>query len=177
MCREGLVANARGMAAAVLERPSVVPAGIGIEVRPVPVAAWLRSDRTPAQFARFVVVGGSSNLVYLGLFLLLAGLGDQAANLGGVLVSTAVANELHRRLTFRATDRAGWATAQWAGGGLALAGLAATSLALAASDPWTASAGPLGAVAVVWTVTAAVGAARFVGLRWAVGGGAVTAGC
>ncbi|WP_236827437.1 GtrA family protein [Blastococcus sp. MG754426] len=154
----------------------------GIEVRPAPVAGWLRSDRTPAQFARFVLVGGSANLVYLGLFLLLAGLGDQAANLGGVVVSTAVANELHRRLTFRAADRAGWATAQWAGGGLALAGLATTSLALAAFEPWTASAGPMGAVAVVWTVTAVVGVARFVGLRWAVGGGAdraraVTAGC
>ncbi|MGY1826334.1 GtrA family protein [Blastococcus sp. SYSU DS0541] len=158
------------MTAAVLERPPVTRAGMGIEVRPAPVAAWLRSDRTPAQFARFVLVGGSANAVYLGLFLLLAGLGEQAANLGGVAVSTAVANELHRRLTFRATDRAGWATAQWAGGGLALAGLAATSLALAALDSWTASAGPLGAVAVVWTVTAAVGVARFVGLRWAVGG-------
>ncbi|MGY1835277.1 GtrA family protein [Blastococcus sp. SYSU DS0510] len=158
------------MTAAVLERPPVTRAGMGIEVRPAPVAVWLRSDRTPAQFVRFVLVGGSANVVYLGLFLFLAGLGEQAANLGGVVVSTAVANELHRRLTFRATDRAGWATAQWAGGGLALAGLAATSLALAALDSWTASAGPLGAVAVVWTVTAVVGVARFVGLRWAVGG-------
>ncbi|MGY1724763.1 GtrA family protein [Blastococcus sp. SYSU DS0533] len=170
------------MAAAVLERSPVIRADIGTEGRPLPVAAWLRSDRTPAQFTRFALVGGSANLVYLGLFLLLAVLGDQAANLGGVVVSTAVANELHRRLTFRAAHRAGWATTQWAGGGLALAGLVATSLALAALEPWTASAGPLGAVAVVWTVTAAVGLTRFVGLRWAVGGGAdrtraVTAGC
>ncbi|GAB3199657.1 hypothetical protein GCM10027261_29950 [Geodermatophilus arenarius] len=126
----------------------------------------LRSDRVPAQFVRFVLVGGSANVVYACLFLALSGLGDQLANLVAVVASTAVANELHRRLTFRAGDRVGWATAQWAGGGIAVAGLATSSLTLAALDAWTVSAGPLASALAVIAVSGVVGLARFVGLRW-----------
>ncbi|MGY1699297.1 GtrA family protein [Geodermatophilus sp. SYSU D00766] len=145
------------MTAAVLDQPASWP-------------GWVAQDHVPAQFARFVLVGGSANVVYVGLFLLLAGLGDQAANLVGVVASTALANELHRRLTFRAGARVGWAAAQWAGGGLALTGLAATSFALAALEGWTAASGPLASVAVVVAVTGVVGLARFVGLRWVLTG-------
>ncbi|SNS54128.1 Putative flippase GtrA (transmembrane translocase of bactoprenol-linked glucose) [Geodermatophilus saharensis] len=143
------------MTAAVLDRPG---------------PGWVTQDHVPAQFVRFVLVGGSANVVYAGLFLLLAGLGDQAANLAGVVASTALANELHRRLTFRAGERVGWAAAQWAGGGLAVTGLAATSLALAALEGWTAARGPLASVLVVVAVTGVVGLARFVGLRWVLTG-------
>ncbi|MGY1731839.1 GtrA family protein [Geodermatophilus sp. SYSU D01045] len=126
----------------------------------------LRGDRVPAQFVRFVLVGGSANVVYAGLFLALAGLGDQAANVVAVVASTALANELHRRLTFRAGDRAGWATAQWAGGGIAVVGLVTSSLTLAAVDAWTVSAPALVSVLAVVAVSGAVGLARFAGLRW-----------
>ncbi|MGY1735148.1 GtrA family protein [Geodermatophilus sp. SYSU D00684] len=126
----------------------------------------LRSDRVPAQFVRFVLVGGSANVVYAGLFLTLVGLGDQAANLVAVVASTALANELHRRLTFRAADRTGWATAQWAGGGIAVAGLVTSSLTLAAVDAWTVAAPPVVSVLAVIAVSGLVGLARFVGLRW-----------
>jgi putative flippase GtrA len=133
---------------------------------PLPAVGLLTGDSTPAQFARFVLVGGSANALYAGLFLVLAGFGDQAANLVGVVASTALANELHRRLTFRAGDRAGWAAAQWAGGGLAVVGLATSGLTLAALDAWTVSAGPLVSVLAVCAVSGAVGLARFGGLRW-----------
>ncbi|WP_245692188.1 GtrA family protein [Geodermatophilus telluris] len=119
-----------------------------------------------AQFARFVLVGGAATVVHAGLLLVLAPLGHQPANVAGVVVSTALANELHRRLTFRAGDRAGWAAAQWAGGGLAVAGLAASSLALAALDAGTDAAGPLAPVLAVCAVDGAVGLVRFAGLRW-----------
>ncbi len=167
---EAPVTDARGMTAAVLDRPAApaptaeVPAGAPLP--PGAVATWWRSDAVVAQFARFVLVGGSANVVYVGLFLLLAGLGDQAANLAGVVASTALANEMHRRLTFHAGARTGWAAAQWAGGGLAVTGLLATSTALALLDGWTTSAGPLTAVLVVCAVNGAVGLVRFAGLRW-----------
>ncbi|SFP77458.1 Putative flippase GtrA (transmembrane translocase of bactoprenol-linked glucose) [Geodermatophilus dictyosporus] len=133
---------------------------------PLPAVHRFAGDSTPAQFARFVLVGGSANVVYAGLFLVLAPLGDQAANVAGVMASTALANELHRRLTFRAGDRAGWAAAQWAGGGLAVAGLVTSRLTLAALETWTGPAGPLVPVLAVWTVSGVVGLARFAGLRW-----------
>lgn len=150
---------------AVAPAPSRATAG----PRPLssgPAAHRPAGDRVPAQFVRFVLVGGSANVVYAGLFLLLTGLGDQAANLVGVVASTALANELHRRLTFRAGDRVGWATAQWAGGGLAAVGLVTSSLTLAALETWTTSSGPLVSVAAVCAVSGAIGLVRFVGLRW-----------
>jgi putative flippase GtrA len=154
------------MTAAVLERRPEVALVPGPAFRPAPVRAWYRQDHVVAQFARFVLVGGSATVVHVGLFLVLAGVGEQAANLAGVVTSTALANELHRRLTFRAADRTGWAAAQWAGGGIAVTGLVASSSALAALAAWTAAAGPSGSVLVVCAVNGAVGLARFVGLRW-----------
>jgi putative flippase GtrA len=147
MCRARSGREPGRMAAAVMDAP---PGG----------------DATLAQLIRFALVGGSVNLVYAGLFLLLTGLGDQAANLVAVVASTALANELHRRLTFRAGDRVGWATAQWAGAGLAVVGLAASSITLAALDAWTVSSGPFLAVLAVCAVSGAVGLARFAALRW-----------
>ena len=135
-------------------------------MRPGPVVGRLTSDDALAQFARFVLVGGSASLVYAGLFLALAGLGNQAANALGIVASTALANELHRRLTFRAGDRVGWVTAQWAGGGLVVAGLVASSLVLAALEVGTGPPEPLVSVIAVCAVNGAVGLARFVVLRW-----------
>ncbi len=129
----------------------------------------LRQDDPLAQFARFVLVGGVTTVVYAVLFLSqtrLGGLDYLPAHLGATVVSTALANELHRRLTFRAEERVGWLTAQWEAGGVSAVGLVATSSALTWLDSLTGTAHPALQVAVVATVTAVIGALRFIALRW-----------
>ncbi len=126
--------------------------------------ARLHADEATAQFARFVTVGVLTTLVYLAVFLVLRGAGEQAANLVGAVLSTMLANELHRRLTFHAAGRVGWVTAQVEGGGLAAAGLFATSTSLAAldgllGDTWWAQ------LLLIAGVTGLVGLIRFVALR------------
>jgi putative flippase GtrA len=126
---------------------------------------WLHgSAGAPASFVRFVLVGGSSNVLYVLAFALLAGAGTQLANAVGFLASTALANELHRRLTFHARGSVRWYTAQLEGGGLALTGLVVTSLALAGAERLTEPSTSVQAVLVV-AVTAVVGLVRFVALR------------
>lgn len=131
--------------------------------------AWLgehlRSDRWFAQLIRFALVGGLSNVGYFLLFMACYGGGPQVANLIGSVVSTAIANELHRRLTFHAADRVGWLTAQIEGGGLALAGLAITSAALALLDVVVPGMGDIAEAIAVIVITAAVGTLRFLSLR------------
>ncbi|PVY95464.1 GtrA family protein [Actinomycetospora cinnamomea] len=109
-------------------------------------------------------MGVISSLVYFSVFLLLRPLGSQLANLAGAVVSSILANELHRRLTFHADGRIGWWTAQWEGGGLAAAGLMATAIALAVLDPVVSEAW-WAQVLLIGAVTGAVGLARFVFLR------------
>jgi putative flippase GtrA len=124
----------------------------------------LHAEDASAQFARFVTVGVSSSLVYFAVFLALRGLGTLPANLVAMVLSSILATELHRRVTFHAGGRVGWLTAQWEGGGLAAVGLVTTSLALAALD---------GAVGDAWWaqllliagVTGTIGLIRFVALR------------
>src|SRR3954465_6292710 len=111
-----------------------LPAGRG---RPWQVAVCgtrkrLHGDDAGAEFVRFVTVGVASSLVYFGLFLALRGLGAVPANVVAFVVSSVLANELHRRVTFHAGGRVGWLTAQSEAGGLAIAGLAAARPALAA---------------------------------------------
>jgi putative flippase GtrA len=123
---------------------------------------------TTAQFSRFVVVGGMSSSLYATVFLLLGSVGtvDQAAaNLLGNIASTLLANELHRRLTFRANERVTWVTAQLEGGGLAVIGLAATSSALAWFDTVVPTASPLLQLLLIVVVTGSIGVLRFVALR------------
>jgi putative flippase GtrA len=102
--------------------------------------------------------------VQFGVFFLLAGWGEQVANLVGVVVSSVLANEVHRRLTFRAGARVSWLAAQGEGGALSVAALAASSLALAllgdvVSDDWWAR------VLLIASVNAVVGLVRFLLLR------------
>jgi putative flippase GtrA len=125
----------------------------------------LRGDDTLGQFARFVVVGGLSTLVYGLVFVTAQSLGEQVANLIGAVLSTMLANELHRRLTFHAGQRVSWFTAQWEGGGLAVVGLVATSLALAGVHAFFGDVPALAQIALVTTVTGIIGAIRFVALR------------
>ena len=126
--------------------------------------ARLHGDDPAAQFVRFVTVGVISSLVYVTVFLLLRPLGSQLANLTGAVVSSILANELHRRLTFHADRRISWWTAQWEGGGLAAAGLMATATALAVLEPAVSDAWWV-QVLLIGAVTGAVGLARFVFLR------------
>jgi putative flippase GtrA len=130
------------------------------------VVERLRRDDGWAQFARFVLVGGLSSAVYAALFVLLDDLGDQAANVLGSVVSSMVANELHRRLTFRAGDRVGWWTAQWEAGGVALLGILATGAALGWLDAVTDADGAAARLLLVGAVTGAIGLGRFAALRW-----------
>jgi hypothetical protein len=98
--------------------------------------------------------------------VLLEDLGDQTANITGSIVSSMLANELHRRLTFRAGDRVGWWTAQWEGGGVALLGILATSAALGWLDTVTDVDGTVARLTLVGVVTGLIGLGRFVALRW-----------
>ncbi|WP_225729763.1 MULTISPECIES: GtrA family protein [unclassified Nocardia] len=127
--------------------------------------AYLRGDRAFAQLIRFALVGGTSNIAYVLLFFAMHGIGSLTANVVGSVVSTIIANELHRQLTFHAAERVGWFTAQWEGGGLALVGLGISTAALAALDLWAPGiGGALQAVALL-AITAAVGGMRFLALR------------
>src|SRR5919205_1484996 len=77
----------------------------------------LHGDDAAAEFVRFVTVGVSSSLVYFALFLALRGLGAVPANIVAFVVSSVLANELHRRVTFHADGRVGWLAAQFEAGG------------------------------------------------------------
>jgi putative flippase GtrA len=135
----------------------------------VGLVCWLRSDVAPAQFVRFVLVGGSTTALYAVLFLLVAhylAVDYMAAHVGAIVVSTVLANELHRRLTFRAEDRVGWFAAQWEAGSVSLIGLVATSTALSGLDAATGMAHHLLQIGVVGGVIALIGTLRFVALRW-----------
>ena len=130
------------------------------------VVARLRRDDVTAQFGRFVIVGGAASLVYGLVFLTVSSFGYLPANLAGSAASTVLANELHRRLTFRAEDRVSWLSAQVEAGGVAVVGLLATTAALG----WVnSSADPVPAgvqIALVTAVTGGIGVIRFVTLRW-----------
>jgi putative flippase GtrA len=125
----------------------------------------LRSDAVCSQLVRFAAVGGSSNVVYVALFAAMAKFGSVYANLAGVVVSTVLATELHRRLTFHAASRVGWFTAQWEGGGLALIGLATSCAALAALHALVDAPTMAMSAAVVIAASASSGLVRFLALR------------
>lgn len=129
------------------------------------VDSALRSDHVFAQLTRFALVGGASNIAYVLLFTAVSGFGALVANIAGSIVSTVIANELHRRLTFHATGRVGWFSAQWEGGGLALLGLLITTAALAGLEFWAPGLGELAQAGAMIAVMAAVGGLRFLALR------------
>lgn len=134
-----------------------------------PVAAltdWLRSDGGLAQFSRFVLVGGVSSAVYALLFVLFNALGSQPANVIAATASSILANELHRRVTFRAEERVHWFRAQWEAGGVSLIGMVATTLALGWLEATVGDAGVAVELALVGAVFGAIGLMRFLALRW-----------
>ncbi|MEV0856455.1 GtrA family protein [Nocardia fluminea] len=140
-------------------------AGPAPRIDPVRVLRFLRGDHAFAQLIRFAVVGGVSNIAYVLLFVTMHASGPLVANVAGSMVSTVIANELHRRLTFRAGTRVGGFTAQWEGGGLALLGLGISSAALAGLDLLAPDLGEVAQAGAVIAVMAAVGGLRFLVLR------------
>jgi putative flippase GtrA len=159
------------MTCALLRRHEAAAAPTSAQVRSAGarLVARMRGDDGGAQFARFVLVGGISSLLYALLFVLLDGFGDQAANIAGAIASSMLANELHRRLTFHAGERVSWFAAQWEGGGLAVAGMVATALALGWFDSIVGGEGSMADLGVVAVVTGAIGLIRFAALRWVFG--------
>ncbi|MFH5207264.1 GtrA family protein [Antrihabitans sp. NCIMB 15449] len=125
----------------------------------------LHGNQAFAQLVRFAMVGVVSNVVYFVLFVALRPEGVMTANLVGAAVSTALANELHRRVTFGAAHRVGWLAAQWESGGLAIVGLITSSVALGALEIAFPDASAMTAGAFVIAVGAAVGGVRFLLLR------------
>ncbi|WP_433665352.1 GtrA family protein [Nocardia sp. CA-128927] len=126
---------------------------------------YLRGDHSFAQLIRFALVGGASNIAYVLLFMAMNGMGPLVANIAGSILSTVIANELHRQLTFHAAGRVGWFTAQWEGGGLALIGLLISTAALASLDFWAPGLGATAQAGAVIVTMAAVGGMRFLALR------------
>ena len=133
----------------------------------------LTGTSTLAQLTRFSAVGLLSSALYAAAFVGLSpALGNLVGNLVAMLVSTLSANELHRRLTFQASAEVGWLRAQLQGGGLALVGLVASSLALVALDAAIPSAGSWIQLLTLGAISAGIGLIRFVALRaWVFPGG------
>ena len=130
------------------------------------VSERVRRDDTFAQFVRFVLVGGSSTAVYAALFLSLQWLGYLPAHVVATVASSVLANEMHRRLTFRADERVSWLAAQIEAGGVSLFGLVATSVALRWLDASVGAAHPVLQISLVAAVTGLIGLIRFIALRW-----------
>jgi putative flippase GtrA len=130
------------------------------------VTERLRRDDTFAQFARFVLVGGTSTAFYAALFLALGGFGYMPAHVVATVASSVLANEMHRRLTFRAGGRVSFLSAQIEAGAVSVVGLVSTSAALSWLDAVAASAPPILQIGLVAAVTAVIGLLRFVALRW-----------
>ena len=126
----------------------------------------LSGDAPGAQLARFVLAGALATSVQVVLFTVLSHGGPVPAHVVSWGVSTALANELHRRRTFRAGGRVRPLTAQLQGGGLALLGLVITTAALGVLTATLPDAGVAAQALLVLGVTAAVGLLRFAGLRW-----------
>jgi putative flippase GtrA len=127
---------------------------------------WLRRDDALAQFVRFVLVGGTSTVVYALLFLTLERYGYMPAHLIATVASSMLANEMHRRLTFHADERVGWLTAQVEAGSVSFVGLVATSVALGWLDAATTTVHPFVQIGLVVSVFGLIGLLRFIALRW-----------
>ncbi|WP_410871155.1 glycosyltransferase [Nocardia sp. A7] len=119
------------------------------------------------QLVRFAIVGVSSTLAYIGLYLLLQPLvGGQGANLVSLLITAVGNTAANRTFTFGVRGRDDAFSHQFQGLAIFAFGLAITSGSLFALHRWA----PDAPVAVELTVL--IGAnlvatlARFVGLRW-----------
>ena len=126
-----------------------------------PVASLTR------QGSRFTVIGSAGTGLQLGLYAVLAAVvGAQIASAVSWLLSTLVTNRVHRALTFEVREHEHSRSDQTVAFVTSLAGLGITSIVLAQ----LADAGGLAGVLAILAVNTAVGAGRFFGLRWWLGG-------
>jgi putative flippase GtrA len=129
----------------------------------------MRKDDAFAQLIRFAFVGGVTTALYAGLFVSLsrlAGFEYLTAHLISTVLTTVLANEMHRRLTFHADERVDFFTAQWEAGAVAVVGLVSTSAALTWLDSTSHSVPAILQIALVVAVTTTIGLLRFIALRW-----------
>jgi putative flippase GtrA len=133
------------------------------------LSARMRKDDGVAQFIRFAFVGGVTTAVYAAMFVSLSrllGFGYLSAHLISTVLTTVLANEMHRRLTFHADERVDFFTAQWEAGIVAAIGLLSTSAALTWLDSTAHSVPAILQIALVVAVTTTIGIIRFIALRW-----------
>ena len=133
------------------------------------LSARMRRDDAFTQLMRFAFVGSVTTALYAALFLVLSrviGLDYLPAHLISTVITTVLANELHRRLTFHADERVDWFTAQWEAGAVAVIGLLSTSAALTWLDTTSTSVPAVLQIALVVAVTTTIGIVRFIALRW-----------
>ncbi len=133
------------------------------------LSARVRKDDGVAQFIRFAFVGGVTTAVYAAMFVSLSrllGFGYLSAHLISTVLTTVLANEMHRRLTFHADERVNFFTAQWEAGAVAAIGLLSTSAALTWLDSTADSVPAILQIALVVAVTTTIGIIRFIALRW-----------
>ena len=88
-----------------------------------------------------------------------------AANAAASAVGTVLGTELHRRLTFHADPRTGWATAQWQSAGIAALGLVVTTAVLATVEVLVPGSTWWEQILVVNVATGLIGVGRYVVLR------------
>ena len=121
---------------------------------------------------RFFVAGVTASASYGLVFLLLGAVTPANAhvlNVIATIASTLVANELHRRFSFRGASNASVSRGHGVGGVNAVVGLLLSTLALAGWHHLVPDAGNTSSVVVVYAVNAVVGLFNFLTLRHALG--------
>lgn len=148
------------MTQSTITRPRLpAPAEVSTEV--------IASGSIGRQGTRFFLIGSAGTGLQLGLYAASALLlGAQIASIFSWLISTTVTNATHRALTFDVHGTSRNRSDQVAAFATCLIGLAITSVVLAEVPN---AAGLTGVVAIL-VVNTVVGAGRFVGMRWWLGG-------
>jgi glycosyltransferase involved in cell wall biosynthesis len=119
------------------------------------------------QLVRFAIVGVTSTLAYIALYLLLQPLvGSQGANLISLLVTAVGNTAANRAFTFGVRGRGDALSHQFQGLAIFAFGLAITSGSLFALHRWASDAPVAVELTVLITANLVATLARFVGLRW-----------
>ncbi|MFD3426725.1 glycosyltransferase [Nocardia fluminea] len=119
------------------------------------------------QLVRFAIVGVTSTLAYIALYLLLQPLaGSQGANLLSLLVTAVGNTAANRAFTFGVRGRGDALSHQFQGLAIFGFGLAITSGSLFALHRWAPDAPVAVELTVLITANLVATLARFVGLRW-----------
>ena len=121
---------------------------------------------------RFSIAGITASASYGLVFLLIGAVtsaGAHVLNVVATIISTLVANELHRRFSFRGASNASASRGHGIGSANAVAGLVLSTLALAGWHHLVPDAGDTSSIIVVYVVSAVVGLLNFLTLRHALG--------